>query len=237
MISRRPIGKLVSYPNNNPRSAAERWMGGALAPTLAAVGLYGVFSYGVAERGPRDRHPDGARCRRWPPRPSTRRGYPQARACRQRTRLALAVSATRLPGGLLFRIDAPGPLTSLGVPLVLGVAAFRIDCAPPPTWSRYARRVTRQASAPPESTSCRRPSATPMLGTARSRACVARMRQQLRACPGGSTDRQRPPELTAKVTAYGAEIDVIAGSHRKPRSAISLAKRPIRTLMDTAGTA
>ena len=113
MISRRPIGKLVSYPNNNPRSAAERWMGGVLAPTLAAVGLYGVFSYGVAERGPRDRHPDGARCRRWPPRPSTRRGYPQARACRQRTRLALAVSATRLPGGLLFRIDAPDPLINV----------------------------------------------------------------------------------------------------------------------------
>ena len=44
-------------------------------------------------------------------------------------------------------------------------------------------------------------------------------------------------ELTAKVTAYGAEIDVIAGSHRKPRSAISLAKRPIRTLTDTAGKA
>ena len=60
-------------------------------------------------------------------------------------RLALAVSATRLPGGPLFQIDAPDPLTSLGVPLVLGVAPLRIDCAPPPTWSRCPRRITRQA--------------------------------------------------------------------------------------------
>ena len=60
-------------------------------------------------------------------------------------RLVLAVSATRRPGGPLFQIDAPDPLTSLGVSLVLGVAALRIDCAPPPTWSRCPGRITRQA--------------------------------------------------------------------------------------------
>ena len=37
--------------------------------------------------------------------------------------LALAVVATRLLGGLLFEIDALDPLTFVGVPLVLGVAA------------------------------------------------------------------------------------------------------------------
>ena len=38
--------------------------------------------------------------------------------------LALAVVATRLLGGLLFEIDALDPLTFVGVPLVLGAAAY-----------------------------------------------------------------------------------------------------------------
>ena len=38
--------------------------------------------------------------------------------------LALAVVATRLLGGLLFEVEALDPLTFVGMPLVLGAAAF-----------------------------------------------------------------------------------------------------------------
>ena len=48
----------------------------------------------------------------------------------------LAVVATRLPGGLLFEIDALDPLTFLGVPLVLGAAALPAAYLP-------ARRASR----------------------------------------------------------------------------------------------
>ena len=109
---------------------------GALALTLAAVGLYGVVGYSVAQRtreiGIRMAlGADGGRVVR----PLVAGGLKLV-VIGGALGLALAVVATRLLGGLLFEIDALDPLTFVGVPLVLGAAALLAAYLP-------ARRASR----------------------------------------------------------------------------------------------
>ena len=97
---------------------------GALALTLAAVGLYGVVSYGVARRtreiGIRKAlGADGPRVVRL-----LVAGGLRLVLVGGALGLALALVATRLLGGLLFEVDAFDRLTFAGVPLVLGAAPF-----------------------------------------------------------------------------------------------------------------
>ena len=109
-----------------------------------------------------------------------------------------------------------------------------------------------QRVAPPELTGLTAASVLALEGAGDGRPGAPQRRHQTEQAAGHDRDASRKiahlpeavrsavrerRELTAKVTAYGAEIDEIAGSHRKPRSAISLAKWPIRTLADAAGTA
>ena len=109
---------------------------GLLALTLAAIGLYGVVSYSVAQRT----REIGIRMAL---------GADAARVVRQLVAgglkllivggalgLTLAVVATRLLGGLLFEIDALDPWTFVGVPLVLAAAALVAAYLP-------ARRASR----------------------------------------------------------------------------------------------
>ena len=107
-----------------------------LALALAAVGLYGVVGYGVAQRtreiGIRMAlGADGGRVVRL-----LVAGGLKLAAAGGALGLALAVVATRLLGGLLFGIDALDPLTFLGVPLVLLAAALLAAWLP-------ARRASR----------------------------------------------------------------------------------------------
>ena len=111
---------------------------GVLALALAAVGLYGVVSYGVARRtreiGIRKAlGADGPRVVRL-----LVAGGLKLVVLGGALGLALAVVATRLLGGLLFEIDALDPLTFVGVPLVLGVAALFAAYLP----ARRASRVS-----------------------------------------------------------------------------------------------
>ena len=111
---------------------------GVLALALAAVGLYGVVSYGVARRtreiGIRKAlGADGPRVVRL-----LVAGGLELVVLGGALGLALAVVATRLLGGLLFEIDALDPLTFVGVPLVLGVAALFAAYLP----ARRASRVS-----------------------------------------------------------------------------------------------
>ena len=111
---------------------------GVLALALAAVGLYGVVSYGVARRtreiGIRKAlGADGPRVVRL-----LVAGGLKLVVIGGALGLALAVVATRLLGGLLFEIDALDPLTFVGVPLVLGVAALVAAYLP----ARRASRVS-----------------------------------------------------------------------------------------------
>ena len=115
---------------------------GVLALALAAVGLYGVVSYGAAQRT----REIGIRMAL---------GADGPRLVRQLVAggfklvvaggvlgLALAVVATRLLGGLLFEIDTLDPLTFLAVPLVLGAAALLAAYLP----ARRASRVNPVAA-------------------------------------------------------------------------------------------
>ena len=63
---------------------------------------------------------------------------------------ALAVVATRLLGGLLFEVDALGPLTFLGMRSVLGVAALLTAYVP-------ARRASRAIASPRSGSTEHRP--------------------------------------------------------------------------------
>ena len=109
---------------------------GVLALALAAVGLYGVVSYSVAQRtreiGIRMAlGADGRRVVRL-----LVSGGLKLVVAGGALGLTLAVVATRLLGGLLFEIDPLDPLTFLGVPLVLGAAALLAAYLP-------ARRASR----------------------------------------------------------------------------------------------
>ena len=113
---------------------------GMLALALAAVGLYGVVSYGVSRRtreiGIRQAlGADGPRVVRL-----LVAGGLKLVVLGGALGLALAVVATRLPGGLLFvfEVDALDPLTFVGVPLVLGAAALLAAWLP----ARRASRVS-----------------------------------------------------------------------------------------------
>ncbi|MCY4026105.1 MAG: ABC transporter permease [Acidobacteria bacterium] len=111
---------------------------GVLALALAAVGLYGVVSYGVARRtreiGIRKAlGADGARVVRL-----LVAGGLKLVVLGGALGLALAFVATRLLGGLLFEVDALDPLTFVGVPLVLGAAAVLAAWLP----ARRASRVS-----------------------------------------------------------------------------------------------
>ena len=107
-----------------------------LALALAAIGLYGVVSYSVARRtreiGIRMAlGVDGRLVVRL-----LVAGGLKLVVIGGALGLALAVAATRLLGGLLFEVDVLDPLTFLGVPLALGVAALLAAYVP-------ARRASR----------------------------------------------------------------------------------------------
>ena len=111
---------------------------GVLALALAAVGLYGVVSYGVARRtreiGIRKAlGADGPRVVRL-----LVAGGLRLVLVGGALGLTLALVATRLLGGLLFEVDALDPLTFVGVPLVLGAAALLAAWLP----ARRASRVS-----------------------------------------------------------------------------------------------
>ena len=115
---------------------------GVLALALAAVGLYGVVSYGVARRtreiGIRQAlGADGPRVVRL-----LVAGGLKLVVIGGALGLALAVVATRLLGGLLFEVDALDPLTFVGVPFVLGVAALLAAWLPARRASRVSPVVT-----------------------------------------------------------------------------------------------
>ena len=109
---------------------------GALALALAAIGLYGVVSYGVAQRT----REIGIRMALGAGRPRVVRllvaGGLRLVVIGGVLGLALALAAARLLGGLLFEVSALDPLTFLGVPLVLGAAALLAAWLP-------ARRASR----------------------------------------------------------------------------------------------
>ena len=111
---------------------------GVLALALAAVGLYGVVSYGVARRT----REIGIRKALGADGPSVVRlfvaGGLRLVLVGGALGLALALVATRLLGGLLFEVDALDPLTFAGVPLVLGAAALLAAWLP----ARRAGRVS-----------------------------------------------------------------------------------------------
>ena len=109
---------------------------GVLALALAAVGLYGVVSYSVAQRT----REIGIRMALGADAPRVVRqlvaGGLKLRFVGGVLGLTLAVAATRLLGGLLFDVDALDPWTFVGVPLVLGAAALLAAYLP-------ARRASR----------------------------------------------------------------------------------------------
>ena len=109
---------------------------GVLALTLAAVGLYGVVSYSVAQRT----REIGIRMALGAAAPRVVRqlvaGGLKLLVVGGALGLTLALAAARLLGGLLFEIDALDPWTFVGVPLVLGAAALVAAYLP-------ARRASR----------------------------------------------------------------------------------------------
>ena len=121
-------------------SAFVRSAFGVLA--LAGVGLYGVVSYSVA-RGTREigirmaLDADSSRVVRL-----LGAGGLRLVVIGGGLGLVLAVTLTRLLGGLLFEIDALDPLTFVGVPLVFGAAALLAAYLP----ARRASRVNPVAA-------------------------------------------------------------------------------------------
>ncbi len=109
---------------------------GVLALALAAVGLYGVVSHGVAQRT----HEIGLRMALGADGPRVVRllvaGGLRLVIVGGVLGLGLALVATRLLGGLLFEVGTLDPLTFVGVPLVLGAAALLAAWLP-------ARRASR----------------------------------------------------------------------------------------------
>ena len=143
--SDQPIYEVRSMEQVVSRSIADRRFSmlllglfAALALVLAALGIYGVISYTVAQRTARDRHPHGARgganrctegCRC--PGRAPRGGRPGHRAgCRLR--------AHPPDGGMLYGVRAGDPLTFAGVAAVLAAVALVAIWLP-------ARRATRVA--------------------------------------------------------------------------------------------
>ena len=109
---------------------------GVLALALAAVGLYGVVSHGVAQRT----HEIGLRMALGADGPRVVRllvaGGLRLVIVGGVLGLGLALVATRLLGGLLFEVGTLDPLTFVGVPLVLAAAALLAAWLP-------ARRASR----------------------------------------------------------------------------------------------
>jgi putative ABC transport system permease protein len=109
----------------------------AVAMLLAAIGLYGVMSYSVAQRT----HEIGIRMALGARRPDV-----LALVVKQGMALALmgiasgavlALAMTRLISGMLFGITATDPMTFLGVAALLGTVAFLANYLP----ARRAARV------------------------------------------------------------------------------------------------
>ena len=111
---------------------------GVLALALAAVGLYGVVSHGVAQRT----HEIGIRKALGADDPRVVRllvaGGLRLVVLGGALGLTLAVAATRLLGGLLFEVDVLDPLTFVGVPLVLGATALIATYVPAHRASRVS---------------------------------------------------------------------------------------------------
>ena len=111
---------------------------GVLALALAAIGLYGVVSYAVSRRT----REIGIRMALGADGPRVVgllvAGGLKLLVIGGTLGLALAIVVTRLLGGLLFEIDALDPLTFVGVPLILGVAALVAAYLP----ARRASRVS-----------------------------------------------------------------------------------------------
>ena len=115
---------------------------GAFALALAAVGLYGAVSYGVAQhtREISIRMALGADGRRVVTMLVT--GGLKLVVAGGVVGLTLAAVVTRLLSGLLFEVDALDPLTFVGVPLVLGATALIAAWLP----ARRASRVNPVAA-------------------------------------------------------------------------------------------
>ena len=107
-----------------------------MALALAAVGLYGVVSHGVAQRT----REIGLRMALGADGPRVVRllvaGGLKLVLVGGVLGLALALAATQLVGGLLFDVGTLDPLTFVGVPLVLAAAALLAAYLP-------ARRASR----------------------------------------------------------------------------------------------
>jgi len=103
---------------------------GLLSLLLAVIGIYGVMSYSVSQRT-RElglRMALGA-ARRDVLRMVVRQGLVLA-AVGIVIGLGLALATTRLVGNLLFDFSAYDPLTFVGIPLLLGLAAFLASAQP-----------------------------------------------------------------------------------------------------------
>jgi ABC-type antimicrobial peptide transport system permease subunit len=109
---------------------------GLLALLLAAIGIYGIVSYGAAQRtreiGVRmalgAKQKDVLGLVLWDGLIATGAGLAVG--------LLLAAATTRVIAGFLYGVGATDPLTFIGVPLVLGLVAFVASYIP-------ARRATK----------------------------------------------------------------------------------------------
>ena len=91
---------------------------------LACLGLYGIVSFDVTRRYPRDRHPHGARCtpiRRHSHRCCAR--WPSSCSSASASAPALSIAATSAARGVLFGIAPGSPLATVVGVIVLTLAA------------------------------------------------------------------------------------------------------------------
>ena len=138
-----PVGEYETMDKTVARSVADRrlmsWLLGsfaALALVLAAIGIYGVAAYGVAQRT----REIGIRMALGASRGDVFRlvigGGMKLIALGVVLGLLAAAGLTRLLSSLLYGVGASDPLTFAGVVAVLGAVAFLANYLP-------ARRATR----------------------------------------------------------------------------------------------